>query len=174
MKIGISGHQERPGIDWAWTRHVLGKVLQGLGPKITGYSSLARGADQLFAYLVLEGHGTLVFVRPLADYEACFEGKALADFLELRRAAAHEIKVAPLGDKESAFLVAGQRVADESEILVAIWDGEDAEGKGGTGDIVAYALQRQIPVLHIDAIEKRLRWIGTPPTRSGLDLNSID
>jgi hypothetical protein len=40
---------------------------------------------------------------------------------------------------EEAFWAAGQRVVEESEQLIAVWDGRPAGGLGGTADVVAYA-----------------------------------
>jgi hypothetical protein len=36
-------------------------------------------------------------------------------------------------------------------VLIALWDGQPSRGKGGTAEIVAYARQRGIPVVWIDA-----------------------
>ena len=48
---------------------------------------------------------------------------------------------------EEAFLDAGQHVVDRSDRLIAVWDGDDAQGKGGTGDVVRYARERGIEVI---------------------------
>lgn len=37
---------------------------------------------------------------------------------------------------------AGRRVVNLSDLLIAVWDGEVAKGKGGTVDIVCYARER--------------------------------
>lgn len=34
--------------------------------------------------------------------------------------------------------------------MVAIWDGQRARGPGGTADVVALALQNNVPVIHVD------------------------
>ena len=39
----------------------------------------------------------------------------------------------------------------QSDVLIAIWDGEDAKGKGGTGQIVKEALINEIPVVWINS-----------------------
>ncbi|MFJ8953478.1 hypothetical protein ACIRO1_25525 [Streptomyces sp. NPDC102381] len=39
-------------------------------------------------------------------------------------------------------MAAGKEVVDQSDVLLAVWDGKPAGGKGGTADVVAYA-QRQ-------------------------------
>src|SRR6266850_2059881 len=43
---------------------------------------------------------------------------------------------------EDAFFAAGRRVVENSDILLAVWDGKPAKGKGGTADIVEYARKR--------------------------------
>jgi hypothetical protein len=35
---------------------------------------------------------------------------------------------------------------DRSDVLLAVWDGRPARGFGGTGDVVAYARRRGVPV----------------------------
>ncbi len=40
--------------------------------------------------------------------------------------------------------------------MMAVWDGEPAQGLGGTGDVVDYALARRKPVIHIDPIKRRV------------------
>ncbi len=47
-------------------------------------------------------------------------------------------------------MAAGVWMVDRSDRLVAIWDGKPAAGLGGTGDVVAYALERGIPVVRVD------------------------
>jgi hypothetical protein len=40
---------------------------------------------------------------------------------------------------EEAFWAAGQLVVDESDQVIAVWDGKPAGGLGGTADVVRYA-----------------------------------
>lgn len=43
-------------------------------------------------------------------------------------------------DRNDGYLAVGRRVVDSSEILIAIWNGKPAMGRGGTGDIVKHAV----------------------------------
>lgn len=52
----------------------------------------------------------------------------------------------PYSKPEEAFLACGKAVADWTDILIAIWDGRPAKGRGGTGDVVAYARSVQTPM----------------------------
>ncbi|WP_237707452.1 hypothetical protein [Serinicoccus profundi] len=47
---------------------------------------------------------------------------------------------------EDAYLAAGRRVVDLCDVLVAVWDGLPAQGKGGTADVVEYAREVGKPV----------------------------
>lgn len=152
LKIGITGHQEREGIEWPWVRSRIDRFLAGK-VQLVGYSSLAAGTDQLFADAVLERGGKLIAVVPLADYESRFEGSSLSHYHELL-AASEVIELKSTKQDSRAFLDAGKWVAREAERLIAVWDGEPAEGAGGTGDIVAYALSLGRSVHHIDPIKR--------------------
>jgi hypothetical protein len=59
-------------------------------------------------------------------------------------------------DDSQAFLQAGKWIVDEVDHLMAVWDGEPAEGTGGTGDIVRYAIERRVPLSVIDPISRAI------------------
>jgi hypothetical protein len=48
-----------------------------------------------------------------------------------------------------SYEAAGRAVLNQTDILIAIWDGEEARGKGGTGQVVKEALLNGIPVIWI-------------------------
>ena len=152
LKIGVTGHQQRDGLDWLWVRSQIDRFLVGK-PLIVGYSSLAAGTDQVFAEAILERAGKLVAVIPKDDYSSYFQDEALKNFQSLMTRAQiidlHSIKA-----DGGAFLDAGKWIAREVDRLVAVWDGEPAEGTGGTGDVVAYALALGKAVHLIDPIKR--------------------
>ncbi len=60
MRVGITGHQRLDGPEaWPWVARVLRAELAKVAPPLVGVTSLAVGADQLLARLVLERHGTI-------------------------------------------------------------------------------------------------------------------
>ena len=152
MKVGITGHQEREGIDWKWVRSLLNKILANK-PALVGYSSLAAGTDQIFAEALLSNGGQLKAVLPIKEYEAFFEGAALQEYERLLTLS-EKIELKSLKGNEQAFLDAGKWIVEHSDEMIAVWDGEQAEGKGGTGDIVAYAISLGKPVIHINPISR--------------------
>jgi hypothetical protein len=152
MRVGVTGHQERDGIDWEWTRETVTKELCGLASPLEGWSSLAIGADQLFARAVLDLGGSIVTVVPGEWYETFFDGNGLERYRTLL-ASGRRIDLEGL-EGEDAFLAAGLKVADSTEALLAIWDGKRAQGRGGTADIVNHAHKRGKTVMHVNPIER--------------------
>jgi hypothetical protein len=132
-------------------RHVATAVAADLynftDDKLIGYTSLAEGADQLFALSVLAAGGELQVVIPSADYESSFQSASARDIYLALLVLATETRTLPFeAPSEDAYLAAGREVADCCDVLLAVWDGESAAGKGGTGDVVAYARSQGVDV----------------------------
>jgi hypothetical protein len=116
------------------------ELLAGLNGDVTGICSLADGTDQIFAARVLERGFRLQAILPCHEYEDTFvEEDSRASFLELLAMADHCETLDFQACSEEAYLAAGQRVVDLTELVVVVWDGEVARGVGGTADIVDYA-----------------------------------
>lgn len=157
MKVGVTGHQrlEDPGA-WAWVASVMQNELRGMMPPLIGVTSLAVGADQLFARLILEAGGSIHAVLPFADIERSFTGDDLDIYRNLVKHATIEVLCTD-GTDEDAYLAAGKQVVNLSDIVIAVWNGKPAKGKGGTADIVAYAQHRSIPLIHINPVLRTVR-----------------
>ena len=152
-RIGISGHQARPGIDWVWTGDKITKVLQQHAPVSQAFSCLAVGSDQVFALQALSLGIPVTAVIPLPSYASYFKDEDLAAYKALL--ARCEVVALPCnGDAQQAFLNAGIYVANNSEILIAVWDGRPAEGRGGTADIVDYCISQGLKVIYINPIDQ--------------------
>ncbi|MBW2092996.1 MAG: hypothetical protein JRI34_12845, partial [Deltaproteobacteria bacterium] len=54
-------------------------------------------------------------------------------------------------NREEAYQKTGNFIADNCDVLFAIWDGKEAQGVGGTAEFVNRAKERGIPVLVIRA-----------------------
>ncbi len=67
-----------------------------------------------------------------------------ADFKERHHADPQEAR-------RQAYESVGRSVVDACEILIAVWDGKPAQGRGGTADIVRYAVDAGRLVLWIDS-----------------------
>jgi hypothetical protein len=159
IKIGITGHQRlSEPLAWAWVESAIRQELENRKPSTTqliGVSSLAIGADQLFARCVLETGGSLIAVIPFPDYIRTFETQENKECYESLKKCASEVIILPHdSDDQSAYLAAGKLVVETSDLLFAIWDGQPAKGKGGTGDAVEFALKNNKSVVHINPDSK--------------------
>ena len=61
------------------------------------------------------------------------------------------------GDREDAYLDCGIETVNGADVLLAVWDGDSARGKGGTADVVEYARSIGKPVMIIDAVTHEIR-----------------
>ena len=158
MRIGITGHQRlADSARWSWVKQELDRLLSSSDPPLIGVSSLAIGADQLFAEAVLQHGGALEVVVPLAGYETAFsQGHDRQEYFRLLESASKQEVLEKHGSDEEAYLAAGQRVVDRSELLVAVWDGMPASGLGGTGDVVNYALQQEKKIIHLNPVTQEV------------------
>jgi hypothetical protein len=121
---------------------------------LTVVSALAEGADRLVADAGRALGARLEVILPLAtaDYEQDFESDASrSQFRMLLSSAAHVTVVGPRPERDEAYLQAGKRIVDRSDVLLAIWDGQPARGVGGTAEIIEYADERATPVLWLEA-----------------------
>jgi hypothetical protein len=138
MKIGLTGHQKMPSSAYKFAEKAINNLLKK-HTKITGICNLAAGSDQLFAEKIISSGNELFAVIPSKNYERTFDSEGLKKFRKLLQVAKNTEILDFLESTEEAFLAAGKRVVDLSDELVAIWDGQQAQGKGGTEDIVSYA-----------------------------------
>jgi hypothetical protein len=145
--VGITGHQEIPDVIIPFVRTGIEAILKDLENGWIGVSCLAAGADQLFARAVVQAKGELHVVIPCAGYERTFlQARDLMAFRDLVRSATSVTRLDYQQPSEDAFLDAGRTVVQMSQVLVAVWDGKEARGRGGTADIVAYARDRGLAV----------------------------
>jgi hypothetical protein len=156
MNIGVTGHQKLSGKgSEEWLKNEMSKELCNINGVGIAFSSLAIGADQLFAKTAISKKIDLVAIIPCSRYEETFQEAAKASYFELLL----KCKLIETLDfpepSEVAFLSAGKQVVDKSDVLFAIWDGQHAKGLGGTGDIVEYALSLNKKVIHLNHILKK-------------------
>ncbi|MFF4434574.1 hypothetical protein ACFYZ4_36145 [Streptomyces sp. NPDC001513] len=146
-RIGVTGHRSIPDALLGHVENGLRAVLGGHEGPLEAFSSLAEGADQMFAAIALECGAGLTVVIPSGDYEGGFEGaEALARYRWLKRRATQEVRMDFARSTDEAYYAAGTYIADSCDRLVAVWDGQPARGHGGTGEIVAYARALGKPV----------------------------
>lgn len=130
------------------------KVYFAGAPRMLMLSPLATGADQLAAEAGLALGYRLIapLPFPVDDYARDFGDDAGSFHALLDRA---DVVLALDGargvDEGRSYQSVGQLVARKVDLLIAVWDGKEARGPGGTGDIVAFAAGTGVAVWWIHA-----------------------
>jgi len=146
--VGCTGHQALSaatqvavaGAFSAWLRRLDNGCLEGV-------CSLAVGTDQIFARALMAAGGRLHVIVPCEGYVSTFTTKeALSSYLELLASSVSRRELPYRSPSEEAFMAAGRAVADQCDLLLAVWDGAPAGGLGGTADVVLYAQDSGKPV----------------------------
>ncbi|MFO7743732.1 MAG: hypothetical protein R6X31_15645 [Anaerolineae bacterium] len=129
----------------------------------TVISALAEGADRLIVYRVLSRSKAKLIVPlplPQSDYMTDFSSPESREaFLGLLSQADQVITLPPAPTREEAYAAAGHYVLDHCDVLLAVWNGKEAHGTGGTAEIVAEARRRHLPLVWVHAGNR------TPGTR---------
>src|SRR5258708_9967163 len=153
MQVGITGHQERHGIDWNWVEATLEIEIRKLRDVRAAFSSLAKGADQAFARVAISLGVPVIAVIPVRDYERFFSGRDRIEYENLlRKSQIRDLGWA--GEDQLGFLSAGRFIVKNTDLVFAVWDNQRSKGLGGTADIVGYARQLSRKVIHINPIAR--------------------
>ncbi|GEP01194.1 hypothetical protein [Methylobacterium haplocladii] len=147
-------------------------------PRLRLLSPLAEGSDRLVAEIALELGYELDVALPFAraDYAKDFtDGASRAAFERFlgpdTAPAAYLALDGGRGDDEArSYEAVGRLVVRNCDLLIAVWDGRPAKGRGGTADIVRFSARFGPPIWWIDATAAApVRFIQTPA-----DLRSPD
>lgn len=142
-------------------------------PLLRLHTPLATGADQVAADVAQRTGFKVRALLPFAadEYSADFrKGPELREFTQ-QLETAHEIFALPSSreDANAAYVQVGKAVVAASDILVAVWDGGDGNGPGGTAHVVDLALTSSVPVIHVP-IDRQGGTVGEPRLIFGRDL----
>ena len=176
LVVGVTGHRDLAADE---VRNAVQRVRDLFDSLRKSYphtpivllSSLAEGADRLVARTALECGAQLYVVLPLQSelYEQDFASpQSLQEFRALM-ARSSGGGVVPTADYRHAraaripgpardlrYAAAGAFVVSHSEILIALWDGNEDESLGGTSQIVRFALQG-VPTTYLGGPREALR-----------------
>src|ERR1700681_2389953 len=95
-RVGITGHQRlKNSAAWTWVASIMRRELAKLQRPLVGVTSLAIGADQLLAKLVLESGGTIYAVLPYVDIERSFSAEDIPAYRDLVSQARVEVLKTP-------------------------------------------------------------------------------
>ncbi len=152
--VGFTGHRQLKDAAHAgaWLQQAMETLRnEGTGEWI-GVSSAAAGSDLLFARQVraagLAWQAMLPF--PPAEFQKDFAPEAWPEVAALLAEAETLTVMTPGGSREEAYLDCGVETVNACDVLVALWDGEPARGRGGTADVVTFARELGKPLVVID------------------------
>ena len=157
ITIAISGHRILSEVDKIKT--ALDLVIKNIksafpGESYTLLSQLAEGSDRMAAISALNQDIRLVVPLPLpkADYLTDFSNdESNLTFENLLVQAQTVLAPPPTTTRNAAYQAVGTYMLEHCDVLIAIWDGQEAQGQGGTGEIVLLARQRGLPLVWIHA-----------------------
>jgi hypothetical protein len=157
--IGVTGHRHLRAADLPRHREQVRELFTNLRRRYPStplriVTALAEGADRLVAEVALaDGHEILVAL-PLepADYEHDFPETAAEFHSILQRVPPEEVFVLPRDDdsdavrptppdqREKRYRAVGMFLAQQSHLLLALWDGRPTESTSGTAAVVRMKL----------------------------------
>jgi len=130
-------------------------TASGHAPPLHIVSALAEGSDRIVAEVGLALGASLECLLPFAasEYARDFaSAKSRATFQALLTRASSVLELAGnRNDEGAAYEAVGRAVLERADALIAVWDGDDAAGRGGTAQMVAEASARHLPIIWIHA-----------------------
>ena len=129
-------------------------------------SSLAEGSDRIVADAGLAAGFGVEVVLPLnrTEYARDFETEASRSAFEglLARSAAVFNLNGAADERPRAYEAAGFVMLANIDLLIAIWDGAEVSGVGGTAQIVGRAIADGIPIIWIEPAKPGVMQISLP------------
>jgi len=152
ISIGITGHRDI--VETKKLKQDITKLFENIhsqNQETKLLSPLADGADRFVADVYLEvfkDKAKLVVPMPFDQerYMEDFDSTSKEEFLEYLKMADEVFEVD--NNQECHYKSVGVYVVDNSDMLLALWDGTFNAKSGGTGDIVAYARKKGKEVVH--------------------------
>jgi hypothetical protein len=169
LAIGFTGHRSLP--DEAKSRESIRGFLREQKEKssavVYGVSSAAAGGDLLFAESCLEFEIPLRILLPLPKEEFRKDFDA-ATWLRAEAVMSMAVSVEVTGDGEirnEAHYECGVETVQQSQLMIALWDGDSSRGTGGTGEIKEFAEKMGKPVIWIHSATGAIQVLNEPALR---------
>jgi len=142
---------------------IMRSATEQYGPiSFIALSPLAQGADTLFANAALSLGIPLQILLPFErdEYMKDFtSGELLNEFNRLYDMVSGENKrvlnTTSGHERNDLYMDVGREIVNEADYIIAIWNERESKGKGGTGDVVAYALEEKKHILIINPEEEQ-------------------
>ncbi|HSM53893.1 MAG TPA: hypothetical protein VK839_06925 [Erythrobacter sp.] len=142
-------------------------------PLLRLHTALATGADQLAATAAkkrdYQVRALLPF--PVDEYRRDFsDSSEHREFCEHLEAADSYFALPGTREAENhAYVMVGKAVIAAADVLIAVWDGKEGNGPGGTAHVVDLALRGGVPVLHVP-VDRENETLGKTRLLTGGDI----
>ncbi len=166
-RIGVTGHRllaPHPDLPAAVDDALAAVELRRPAPWVL-VSGFAEGADELVANRALARDWPLEALLPLPTDDFATDMERPADFRRLLARAATVASVTPAAGRPDCYREQGLAMVDRCHELIALWNGGEARGPGGTGEIVAAARSHGLTLTWIEAADVRDGAPREPVTR---------
>src|SRR5436309_13984851 len=170
LRVGVSGHQQigdEATIEFVsqQLRELLATFqcqAQERGQNILVYSAVALGTDQLFVKIAFEMDIPVELVIPCSQYAEIFSTTEARDEYHRLLSRCQDVHRLPFDDcSDNAYLAAGHWIVDHSDMVILVWNGYPAAGKGGTADIASYARLVARPLVHVHSRPHAVKQYGS-------------
>ncbi len=189
LAVGVTGHRRErlaaAGADDSYISNTVAQLLGGIAKScrdaIEEYgeffaeakaelrlvTAVAEGSDQLAGEVARRQGWVLDLCLPFSreEYARDFnDDPSRVHYQELLTSARCVFELhGSRTDEQTAYQAVGRMILDQCDVLIAVWDGNPARGRGGTAQVVAEAIGQRIPVIRIDPsarTEPELMWSG--------------
>ena len=152
IKVGITGKRNLSNFDIENLKQRIYEELYKIKQTDSScimFNSIAAGADQLCAEIGISLGYELVCPLPFDDYRNDFLDVELKAYDSLLSKAKKSIVVSNKKDTQKAYLTAGKYVAENCDILIAVWDNKHQLSGCGTEAVVKYAKKMKKEIIVI-------------------------
>ncbi len=156
LAIGFTGHRTLPdeAASRQWIDDVLAETKRSTSGILLGVSSVAAGGDLLFAEscIALGIPLRVLLPFPAEEFRNDFDP---ATWIRAQQAMGRALSVEVTGKelpRDEAYYECGLATVLKSQWQLALWNGEPAQGLGGTEQIVTFARQIGRPVIWIHSV----------------------
>jgi hypothetical protein len=156
-RIGVTGHRllaPHPDLATAVDDALAAIELRRPAPWVL-VSGFAEGADELVALRALVRAWEIEALLPLPVDDFVTDLERPADFRRLLEHATSVDAVTPAVDRPECYRAQGLAMVERCDELIALWNGGEARGPGGTGEIVAAARDGRLTLTWIEAADAR-------------------
>lgn len=165
VAVGVTGHRNLSPKCSEIINGELKKINENYKVE-TVYSPLAEGADMVVAQFFINFNKKIKIIVPLPfdikmykksfkdkDSENKFDDLLKSSYKNYALTNTYSLDEIQRNSaiKNELYKAVGEHVVDNSDIIIAVWNGKPSNGTGGTAEIVEYAKKKNKMILYINS-----------------------